>query len=223
MIKKIVSGIIILFIALYIPIIVVLSGSGTVSKKIAEAETTLDKAQQVAKAVAKPVTSTVGTVGSLIGGLFKTNGVTSVFAEGKENIQHIQDILAKGTKGMWLSIILTLFLVLLLAILNWNKFLNNLGLSLLLGGIASLITGGLIFYFFIVHFDTTFKQIYEMAAEQMGSWFGLPIVTSFVKSFAHDFIVEIANQLAGRSAVVGGISIIAGFILRMLQRLVVRR
>ena len=227
MFRKLFSFLVIFLIGVQIPGIVVLSGAQTASSKIAEVEASIE---QVAES-AKPAGIVSGAAG-ILGGITKvvtkpvsavpvvgtvTEGIGSILAGPQANLAEVKSLLNNVRNGMYISIALTLLLILMLALINVGAFLKNLGSAFILGGILTLINAGLLYYFFIVNFDPTFTFFYQMAAS--GSFvLGLPFVASIVKSFAKDFVISIANILVMRSVIVGILVFGAGMIALFLGK-----
>jgi len=151
-----------------------------------------------------------------------TEGMGSIFAAGQENIEEIKELIGKMQNGMYISIALTLLLIILLALLQAGLFFRNLSVAFILGGILTLLNSVILYYFFILHFDATFKYFYDMAVS--GTFgLGLPFVSSIIKSFAKDFVIFISNLLIMRSIIIGVFVLGSGIISLFLQRLLGKR
>jgi hypothetical protein len=223
MFKNLFTFLTILLIGLQIPLIVLFSGARTVSTKIAA----FKKGVAETEKVVQPVTAAQGIMGvankiatvvpaaaiSGIGG-----GIYTILAQGQENVGEVQNLLTKIINTMYVTIVTTIFLIILLAFLNMRLFLKNLGFSFILGGILTLLNAVILYFFFILYFETTFTYLYGIARSG-GLVLGLPFVSSLVRLFAKNFIITVANILILRSVLVGAVVLGVGMLLIPVQRL----
>ncbi|TET06813.1 hypothetical protein E3J79_00805 [Candidatus Dependentiae bacterium] len=226
MFKNLFTFLTVLLIGLQIPLIVLFSGAQIVSTKIAALKMGITETEKVAKPVTAPlgfmgvankVAAVVPAAVSGIGG-----GIYTILAQGQENVGEVQNLLNKIINSMYVSIATTILLIILLALLNMRLFFKNLGFSFMLGGILTLLNAVILYFFFILYFETTFTYLYSMA--RSGRFvLGLPFISSFVRLFAKNFIITIANVLIIRSIIVGAAILGIGILLVPVQRLFIRK
>ena len=140
----------------------------------------------------------------------KMNHIT-VFDE--KEIQHLIDVKKVIHKFLFilnLSLFLVLSLVACLYFADNKKIFKNLGISLLFGGVLTLITN-LIVYLTIKDFDKAFYRFHELFFK-IGTW-QFSAGSKLIILFPREFWIDAVNKILLNVVAIANILIVAGFLI----------
>ncbi len=221
MVKKVLAFIIVLLIAIQIPLIVVLSNAKKASSKLDAYEEKIKKTAAPISAARDIFSFVKKQVPMLPEELVR---VPAIFEKGKGNFEVAKALINKILYTMYASLLFTLFLIFLLFLLYKRSFFKNIGLSFVISGGLCLLNAGLVYYFFVLNFGSTFKYFYDLSgiSSQTGFSLALPFVSQIVKSFSRDFVSYISNSIMTRSLFSAAVLLSIGITLIYFQKLLLR-
>jgi hypothetical protein len=213
MFKKFLIFIIVALIGIQTPLIVSLS----TARKITES---LDKYKKKVEKLSKPISKPIKEVESIFSFIKKKVPVVKTIEKtivpdalrsGESGFKEAKRIVSLMYTFMYLSLLLTLLLIALLFFTSRQTFIKNIGTAFIVSGSVSLLEIAVIYYFFIMHFDATFRHFYSQTGWSIGKI--IPLVPGIIKAFSRDFVSHIAHVIISRCFINALTTIPLGIIL----------
>jgi hypothetical protein len=217
MLKKILICVIVALISFQIPLIVSISTSQKAGRL-------LEKYQKKAEKFS-PVQKVGGLFSSIVNEIVVPTNIIDfphMLSKGKSSLADAQKVIKHMKMAMYGSMIFIFLLLVLLFFLSRKLFIRNLAITGFISGILGLIVISLVYYFFVVKFDGTFKYFYSMVSTpQQG--LGIPFVPGMIKSFSKKFISYLVNSVLRRNMICVGINISVGIALMFINKFVINK
>ena len=208
MFKKILTLLSIGLLGLQIPALVNLWPSAKLASNVAKIESNLNQVFPEVSALKEQIKEGVepGTVLDQVGNF----------------ISNAKAYLNNLSSMFWASLAISLLLLILLLFLNRRTFLRNLGASLILGGLFTLLKALGLYSMFISNAQTTFNYLYDVLLNFYPA-LDQPFVKGIFDKFVPEFFKDFAKDMINLNLFWGALALLGGLVSFFIYKLFGKR